>query len=286
MRRVRVELLSVGHCRHCERMARADGRWRSVRFPALAALILHPTEGPLLYDTGYADHFHTATHPFPERLYRWVTPPVLPAEERLEQQLAAHGLRPQDIRWALVSHFHGDHVAGLRDLPQARFICLREDLEDLRRRSRLDALRHGMLPALLPDGFEQRCRWAESTPTVPLTGAWAAFGSHGHDLFGDGSVIAVALPGHSPRQMGLRLLDEHGHELLLCADAAWSASAWTHEAWPALPARWIMDDWPAYQRTVRALGALARQQPELRIVPSHCEDSIAAYRALAPGAKP
>lgn len=283
MARVRIELLSVGHCTHCERMARQGGSWRSVRFPAMAALIWHPNEGPLLYDTGYADHFHTATQPFPERLYRWATPPVLPEAQRLENQLAERGLRPRDIRWALVSHFHGDHVAGLRDLPRATFICLQEDLVDLRRRSRFNALRHGMLPALLPDAFEQRCRWAESARAVPLKGVWKAFSAQGHDLFGDGSVVAVPLPGHAPRQMGLRLLDEHGHEVLLCADAAWSSRAWTHQEWPAWPARWIMDDWPAYRRTVLALGELARLQPELCIVPSHCEDSMAAYRARVAG---
>jgi glyoxylase-like metal-dependent hydrolase (beta-lactamase superfamily II) len=115
--RVRVDLLLVGHCMHCERITRAGGSWRPVAFPALAALIWHPTQGPLLYDTGYADHFNTATAPFPERIYRWVTPPVLPPAQRLEAQLAARGLRLRDIRVALISHFHGDHVAGLRDLP-------------------------------------------------------------------------------------------------------------------------------------------------------------------------
>lgn len=280
--RVRVELLEVGHCLHCERMARAGGSWRPVRFPALAALIWHPTQGPLLYDTGYADHFHAATEPFPERLYRWVTPPVLPEGERLARQLAQRGLRPGDIGWALVSHFHADHIAGLRDLPSARFVCLREDLADLRRRGRIDALRHGLLPALLPPDFEARCQFAEDARTVRLDGAWSAFGASGHDLFGDGSVVAIPLPGHAPRQMGLRLRTEAGRELLLCADAAWSRRAWEREEWPALPARWIMDDWPAYRRTVLALGSLARLQPELAIVPSHCVDSVLAWRALGP----
>lgn len=286
MRRVRLELLTVGFCSHCERMARAGGRWRSVRFPAMAALIWHPSEGPLLYDTGYAAHFQTATQPFPERLYRWVTPPVLPVDQTLGAQLATRGIGLNDIRWAMVSHFHGDHVAGLRDLPRARFICLQEDLLDLRRRGRIDALRHGLLPALLPDGFEERCRWAESAAPVALTGAWAAFGPHGHDLFGDGSVVAIPMPGHSPRQMGLRLHDEHGHEVLLCADAAWSPRAWTHHEWPAWPARWIMTDWSAYKHTLQSLGRLANERPELRIVPSHCETSIAAYQALQTGGRP
>ena len=278
---LRVELLTVGHCVHCERMARAAGRWSRVQFPALAALIWHPTQGPLLFDTGYADHFLHATEPLPERLYRWVTPPVLAPEQRLQAQLAARGLGLSDIRWCLVSHFHGDHVAGLRDLPQARFMCLREDLADLRRHGRVAALRRGLLPALLPPDFEARCRYAEDQPSLPLDGAWSAFGPQGYDLFGDGSLVAIALPGHSPRQMGLRLRDACGRALLLCADAAWSRHAWQAEDWPALPARLVMHDWPAYQRTVRALGVLARQQPELVILPSHCEDSLAAYRALA-----
>ena len=278
--RVQVELLTVGHCRHCERMVRAGGSWRWMQFPALVALIWHPHHGPLLYDTGYADSFFHATRAFPERIYRWLTPPILPPEQRLEAQLASRGLKFSDIRWSLISHFHGDHVAGLRDLTRARFICLREDWTDLRQRSRINALRHGLLPALLPADFEGRTQYAEDRPLYRLDGAWAAFGTHGHDLFGDGSLVAIPLPGHSPCQMGLRMRDESDRELLLCADAAWSRRAWQHEEWPVLPARWIMHDWPTYKRTVRALGALARAQPELLILPSHCEASVADYRAL------
>lgn len=278
---LRVELLTVGHCLHCERMARAGGSWGKVAFPAMAALIWHPTQGPLLYDTGYAEHFLHATQALPERLYRWVTPPVWTAEQRLQAQLAQRGLRLSDIRWCLVSHFHGDHVAGLRDLSQARFLCLREDLVDLRQHGRFAALRRGLLPALLPPDFEQRCEYAEDKPALRLKGAWSALGQQGYDLFGDASVVAIALPGHSPSQMGLKLRDDSGRELLLCADAAWSRRAWQCEEWPALPARWIMHDWPAYQRTVRALGTLAKLQPELMILPSHCEASLAEYRGMA-----
>ncbi|WP_024890788.1 MBL fold metallo-hydrolase [Luteimonas huabeiensis] len=279
--RVRLELLRVGHCRHCERIAHRGGRWRSVEFPAFCALILHPREGAILYDTGYAPRFLDATTPWPERLYRWATPPHLDADERLEAQLAARGLRPSDIRWCLISHFHADHIAGLRDLPAARFVCMREDHAALRAASRLRAVRNGWLQALLPDDFEARLRFADDLRRVAPPPAWRALGDDGHDLFGDGSLVAVPLPGHAPRQMGLRLTDQHDREVLLCADACWSRRAWRDRALPAWPARLAMHDWPTYVATIDRLRALAKATPELAIVPSHCTESVAAYRAAA-----
>ena len=68
--RVDLTLFDVGQCRHCERVTLAGGRWGKVTFPSMVALIVHPTEGAILYDTGYAPHFMDATAGFPERLYQ------------------------------------------------------------------------------------------------------------------------------------------------------------------------------------------------------------------------
>lgn len=174
--RVSVELLRIGHCRHCERMVRADGHWHAVEFPALSVLIRHPQRGALLYDTGYAEHFFRATDPLPERLYRWTTPVTLPAQERLQAQLARRDLALDDIGWCLISHFHADHVGGLRDLPTARFICLHADYAQLRAASRLGGLRRALLPQLLPDDFAQRVQLPSrrrSAHSVARGRAWA-----------------------------------------------------------------------------------------------------------------
>ncbi|MCD0252829.1 MBL fold metallo-hydrolase [Xanthomonas campestris pv. campestris] len=275
--RVSVELLRIGHCRHCGRMVRADGHWHAVEFPALSVLIRHPQRGALLYDTGYAEHFFRATDPLPERLYRWTTPVTLPAQERLQAQLARRDLAPDDIGWCLISHFHADHVGGLRDLPTARFICLHADYAQLRAASRLGGLRRALLPQLLPDDFAQRVQFAEQAPQRALGGAWKGLGV-GYDLFTDGSVMAVALPGHVPGQMGLLLRDQHDREVLLCADAVWSSATFASLAWPAWPTRLLMHDWSAFQRTVRVLHGLVQAHPELAILPSHCQPSLDRYQ--------
>ena len=97
-----VHWLRVGHCRHPEWVTLRGGRWQPVDFPAHCALIIHPSVGPILYDTGYADHFAAETRTLPNALYRWVTPVQLPAEQQLRSQLRARGVRMEDVARVLV----------------------------------------------------------------------------------------------------------------------------------------------------------------------------------------
>ena len=276
--RVSLHLMQVGSCRHCERVANQRGRWKLVDFPSIAALIVHPQAGPVLFDTGYAEHFDTATTPFPERLYRWATPVQLAPEQTLASQLHTLGYALSDIRLCLISHFHADHVAGMRDLPNARFVAMGAEVSSvLAERSRFALTRHGLLPGLLPDNFQQRLTLAESYPQRSLAAQWQAFGS-AYDIFGDGSIMAVSLPGHSAGQMGLILRDQYDREVFLCADACWSRAAWQQASMPSALTRLVMHDWHQYHHTLQQLHTLGTRHPEIALLPSHCTDSLAAYR--------
>ena len=275
--RLDIDLFAVGRCRHPERAVRRDGRWRAVDFPAICTLIRHPTRGAVLLDTGYAEHFHTATRPFPERLYRWATPPRLPERERLATRLAERGLGLGDVHACIVSHAHADHVAGLRDLPAARFVASRAEIDWLRGATRVGGLRRGLLPALLPDDFEARLDLADDAPAVALDGPLGALGP-ARDLFGDGSLLAVALPGHTPGQLGLLLTDAADREVLLCADAIWTEAAWRDGVLPSRLAELVLHDRRAYRQTIGTLAAFARARPGAAILPSHCTASLERYR--------
>ena len=278
MTRVRLHLLTVGRCRHPEWVTIRGGRLRPIELPALAALIVHHTIGPILYDTGYADRFETATDPFPERFYRWMTPPRLPREEQLLTQLAGLGVTARDVSRVLVSHLHADHVAGLRDLPSSRFSALEADVAACLHGSRVGRLMHGMLPALLPDDFISRLDLVDARPIVDLGPLWAPF-ARAYDLVGDGSLLGVPLPGHAPAQLGVLLRTEDDREVLLAADACWSARAVREQRRPSRIAGLVFDDWTRYCATLAGLGAVASRQPGLTIVPSHCATSIAAWQA-------
>jgi len=276
--RVTVHGLRVGSCRHPEWVTLRGGAWGPVDFPAHCALILHPSIGPVLYDTGYADRFDEETRALPTALYRWLTPVRLPAHERLEAQLGRHGVGLADVRRVIVSHLHADHVAGLRDLPNARFTSLRDDVSACLGRTGLAALRRGFLPGLLPADFGARLDYADDCPVVELGAAWAPF-DRGFDLFGDRSVIGVPLPGHAPAQLGLVVRDEDGRWVMFVADACWSTRAWREDRRPSALARVIFHDWPRYCETLTGLHALGTARPDVRLLPSHCRE---AWTHLAP----
>lgn len=260
---------AVGHCTHPACMVRRGAGWRAQAFPSQAFRITHPRLGHLLFDTGYTRHFLDATRRLPECLYRMVTPVYLQAQEDLVSQLAGDGIQPGDIHAIVLSHLHGDHIGGLRDFPGVPVWCAREAITDLRRRGRLSALRIGLLPRLLDADFEQRCRWIEDASIRALSPPFTAFAT-GHDLLGDGSLLAVALPGHAAGHHGLLFRDATGWVFLI-ADAAWSLPALRDGVPPpALTTRWLGDS-AAYRNTFDALHALATQaDATLRIVPSHC----------------
>lgn len=264
-------IYEAGHCTHPECATRRGAPLASIRYPALAFLLRHPTQGNILFDTGYSEHFVNATRHLPERLYRSVTPVHLGSDESLRDQLQRDGLAPGDISRVVISHLHGDHVGGLHDFPRARFSCSRAAWEDMTGRSRLGSLKRGLLPRLLPEDFLQRVSWIEDAPPYALPDALADFGA-GHDLLGDGSLLAVALPGHAAGHYGLLFDDLQATPTFLVADAAWSSQAIREDVPPpALVTAWLGDT-KAYRATLQRLHELGKAAPSIRMLPSHCNE--------------
>lgn len=276
MIRLPFHLLKVGQCSHPECVAQRGGRWAAMVFPALCGLLLHPQRGWILFDTGYSQHFLDATAPFPERLYRWTTPFSLPPQEMLVTQLQALGIRPADIGHVVISHLHGDHVAGLRDFPAARLITLRAEVDAMGSRSRFGNLRHGTLPRLLPDDFAQRVDYADDCARRTLPSALQPF-DEGFDLFGDASVLAVPLPGHSRGQLGIVFHQPDERQVFMSADACWSLAALREDRPPTWLARRIFDRNDLYHDTFRRLQQLHAQPHAPWLIPSHCAQTWNTY---------
>ncbi|MBN9070348.1 MAG: MBL fold metallo-hydrolase [Rhizobiales bacterium] len=281
MREVRTIPLLTGACRHPQVMTIRGGTFRPVDFPAVAMLLLHPEEGPILFDTGYDPAFLEATARLPEALYRWTTPVELPPGADAASQCRALGHDPADIRHVILSHFHGDHVAGLHAFPRAEIHCARAGLDDLSRRGRLGATRRGLLPGLLPADLDRRTRFFEDAPRVPLPDDFQPFDT-GADMLGDGSLLAIELPGHCPGHWGLALHDARWGMHMLVADAAWSLEAIRQDRPPPAIATALLGNTAQARSTLHALHRLFLRNPDLRLTPCHCPERAAEIGSDGP----
>ncbi|SDD23215.1 Metallo-beta-lactamase superfamily protein [Paenibacillus sp. UNCCL117] len=269
---LRLRLFTAGACSHPEWVTLRGGTLRTVKIPAMFACLEHPQHGHILYDTGYAGRFLEATARLPARLYRMVTPVSFRPEQGAAEQLRRCGIDPARIGKIVISHFHADHVAGLRDFPHARFLYEPEAYAAVRRLTGLAALRRAYLPELLPENFAARSDiWSPEAwqSTDPATGF--PFSSV-LDVLGDGSLLAVKLPGHADGQIGLLFATER-HMYFLCADAVWSSRAYRESRPPHPLAGLIMPSRTDYHSSFERIVRFHRLYPEVRIIPSHCSEA-------------
>ena len=242
------------------------------RFHGLVALIRHPTRGLFLFDTGYAPRFRDATKGFPYRIYGHVTPVVIAESLAMRSQLEMQGIRANDIQGIITSHFHADHVAGHRDFPKAQFIASQSAWHHVRKRKGIAAVRRGFLPLLMPDDSECRIRTIENFHD-PGFGPF----SRTHDLFGDGSVRLVELPGHAHGQIGALVQVSADRRVFLVADATWTLNALRRGVLPHPITYSFIDSLADLRRTLGQLQAFQELYPDIEIIPTHCPEVAMKY---------
>lgn len=267
----------VGWCRGPGGIAARGGGWRSQVFPALAVALCHPTHGWSLYDTGYDPRYFDALRDWTHRPIRWLLPVELPPEDRLESQMAAARLCPGDFQRVIISHFHLDHVAGLHRFPRAELVYTVEAWDAVKSLVGWRAARAIYHPLTVDRAqMETRGRALRYEDAA----AWEGF-PRTWDLFGDGSLRLVALPGHASGQLGAvfrRALD--GEQIFVVSDACWTRANLLGQP-PGKLAHLMMDDPTAFYDTLEKLRAFAEAHPATRLVPSHCAETLAGLRAAA-----
>jgi glyoxylase-like metal-dependent hydrolase (beta-lactamase superfamily II) len=269
MTQVHVQLIEAGYTVHPGFIVERGGPWHPVPFPALCALIHHPKHGPVLYDVGYASWFNQATNQIPEFFYRIITPVTAPAEQTAAGQLQALGINPTDVRHIVLSHFHADHIGGAADFPNATYHVAAAGWDAVRGLGRWRATLNAYIPAFLPDDFDSRLQPWRGDGDVALPPSLSVLGK-GWDLLGDGSIVAVSLPGHARGQLGLYIDDPDGKPLLFIADACWTSRSFEEFRPPNPITHLLFDSVRQHRQTLRHLHNIYRGDPNIRIIPSHC----------------
>lgn len=163
-------------------------------------LIRHP-KGDLLWDSGIPDSLAAQADGVMQGPFHITVP------KTLASQLAEIGVKPEEIEYFAISHSHFDHVGNAPLFAAtAKFISN---------------------PAERAHMFREEAKQnAETWPSVePLQKSATIDAATDHDVFGDGSVLMIQTPGHTPGHMSLLVRLKKTGPVLLTGDLYHTAEA-------------------------------------------------------------
>jgi glyoxylase-like metal-dependent hydrolase (beta-lactamase superfamily II) len=145
---------------------------KEVDFVNSSYLVVHP-RGTLMFDAGAVadEHFKADGSPVVEGVVT-ATKPLLP-------QLKAAGYEPKDVTYFALSHYHSDHTGNANAFANATWIVQKAERD--------------YMFADNPQGIIQPAAYSalRNAKTKILD-------NEDFDVFGDGSVVVMATPGHTP----------------------------------------------------------------------------------------
>ncbi len=229
---------------------RSDRIW----IPIPAFLAIHPSAGPLLIDTG----FHPSVAVDPTNNLGPITGRLAPfrvgPEQAASHRIAAHDLRPSDIRTVVMTHLHYDHASAISEFPDSTFVVSEHEW--------YAASEGGWRQGYNHRHFDHAFDWRAIDFDGPAVDSFSAFG-RAVDLFGDGSVRLLYTPGHTLGHVSVLLRLAHG-EMLVAGDAVYNRAALDHD----LRTLFVADQ-HLYHRSVRELRRFIEQSPGVIVVPGH-----------------
>ncbi|GGY47472.1 hypothetical protein GCM10011297_20310 [Bacterioplanes sanyensis] len=152
-------------------------------------LVRHP-EGTLLWDTGMTDELAK----LPDGKEMWDGAFHVSMTKTLLGQLQEQGVSPEQIDYLALSHLHSDHTGNANAFAKSTWLVQRSEHKVSTGKK---ARQYGF-----KQGDYNRLRKVKK-----LNGD--------HDVFGDGSVVIVRTPGHTPGHQSLLLkLEQHGPVVL------------------------------------------------------------------------
>ncbi len=172
-------------------------------------LIKH-AKGWMLWDTGMSD----AIAKMPEGMKAAGGLLTLRVAKTLVSQLSELGLAPTDITRLAISHFHGDHC-GNANLFTAATLYIQEP--EYEAAFGPEPAKFNFAPA-----FYDKLR---ANPMVKLSGDY--------DVFGDGSVVILSTPGHTPGHQSLLVRLPKTGAVVLSGDLVHFEENWVNRRVPA-----------------------------------------------------
>jgi N-acyl homoserine lactone hydrolase len=193
---MKMHFLSGGRLRIRKATFMPDAdRSELIELPVVSTLLRHP-QGNVLFDTGC----HPAVLDDPPA--RWgglakIMTPIMPKGDDVLTGLDAIGVVPDDIDVVVCSHLHPDHCGCNVFFKRATVMVHAREVTAAR------------APDAVAMGFLEH-EWETGQPLDLVLAQ--------RDIFGDGRIVLVSLPGHTQGSMGALVALERDGQFLLASD--------------------------------------------------------------------
>jgi len=178
--------------------AMIEGGEGKLKVPVPSYLIRHP-KGNVLFDTGLNKQIQTDPEARLGKIAQYYEVDYEPGQD-VAAQLLDLGLEPKDITYLVNSHLHFDHAGGNDALDCCPLVVQRTEWEAANDPDIVAKV--GYMPQDYDLGHDRILADGE------------------HDLFGDGGVVCIPTPGHTPGHQSLRIRLDSG-DAVLTGDACY-----------------------------------------------------------------
>ena len=231
-------------------------------FAMAGTLVKHP-RGDLLIDTGFGRQIGEQFQTMPS-LFRLVTKYTLwhPAADQLD----AAGYDRKALRAILLTHAHWDHVSGLPDFPGVPVWVTAAEHRFIR------DTREGAFARKMKDVHYEEYRF-EGGPYLNFP--------RSHDVYGDGSIVVVPAPGHTPGAVIIFVTLANGTRYAFIGDIVWQREGLIQRQERPWVTRKFADVDPAGTReNLLRLVAISERFPDMIFVPAHDSRAFAEMPTL------
>ncbi|MBP3487823.1 MAG: N-acyl homoserine lactonase family protein [Roseburia sp.] len=207
--------------KHCSLMKAAGLTTRKkdrIWLPVSAYLVEHP-KGKLLIDTGWSREISPGgVYDRMAQIHHMSFPLYVTNQGEIakgmavNEQLRTLGIRPEDLDYVLLTHLDCDHASGVKQVKGAKHILVSEDEIACAGRHPI-RYRASMWKGVPLSGFS-----FENTGIGPCGKSF--------DLFEDGSIQLVNIPGHSDGLYAVLITGDGGRYVLLYSDGGYSSGSW------------------------------------------------------------
>ncbi|MBV8827573.1 MAG: N-acyl homoserine lactonase family protein [Bradyrhizobiaceae bacterium] len=151
----------------------------------------------LLWDTGHA-----------------MTAPAVAPKMSIVDQLAQLGLKPEQIKYVGISHYHADHTGQVASFPGATLLIGAREWEAITAPKPAEGVNY--------KPFEHWAKGEGKLEALALD----------KDVFGDGSVIVLRTPGHTPGHQSLLVKLPQMGAVVITGDAVHFRENWDSDGVP------------------------------------------------------